>query len=242
MLPDGNRPGTGYAKFDTSSGRVVTMRVATSLISARPGQAQPRARGRPARHVRRRQGARAARLGRASSASSRSRARPTTSCTTLYSNLYRLNLYPNSAFENTGTNAAPGLPARRAVHRRRPAAQHADADRRPRQAGQGLRQQRLLGHLPDRLAGLLAAVPEGRGRDGRRLRAAVPRRRLGRALVLAGLRQPDDRHELGRRLRRRLRQGRPGLRRHRRLRRGAEERHRRAAGPTRSTPTSAARA
>ena len=27
--------------------------------------------------------------------------------TTLYSNLYRLNLYPNSAFENTGTAASP---------------------------------------------------------------------------------------------------------------------------------------
>ena len=27
--------------------------------------------------------------------------------TTLYSNLYRLNLYPNSAFENTGTPASP---------------------------------------------------------------------------------------------------------------------------------------
>src|SRR5258706_9324270 len=27
--------------------------------------------------------------------------------TTLYSNLYRLFLYPNSAFENTGTNQSP---------------------------------------------------------------------------------------------------------------------------------------
>ena len=72
--------------------------------------------------------------------------------------------------------------------------------------------------------------PAHGGRAGRRLRPAVPRRRLDRALVLARLREPDDRHELGRRVRRRLRQGRQGLRRPRRLRRGGQERHRGAAG------------
>ena len=53
----------------------------------------------------------------------------------------------------------------------------------------------------------LLHAEDGR-RAGRRLRPAVPRRRLDRALVVAGLRQPDDRHQLRRRVRRRLRQGR----------------------------------
>ena len=46
-------------------------------------------------------------LGRQAAASSRSRAPADDQLTTLYSNLYRLFLYPNSGFENTGTAAAP---------------------------------------------------------------------------------------------------------------------------------------
>ena len=128
--------------------------------------------------------------------------------TTLYSNLYRLYLYPNSAFENTGTTSAPRLPARRAVLDRRRSPSTPTQTGAPGRGRQGLRQQRVLGHLPDDVVGLLAAQPERRRRAGRRLRAAVPRRRLGRALVVAGLREPDDGHELGRRVRRRLREGR----------------------------------
>ena len=128
--------------------------------------------------------------------------------TTLYSNLYRL--HPLSE-----------LGVREHRHRERgrvyqhavqsstdDAAEHADRDRRAGRRRQGLRQQRLLGHVPHHVAGVLAARPADGGRAGRRLRPAVPRRRLDRALVVAGLREPDDRHELRRRVRRRLRQGR----------------------------------
>ncbi len=146
---------------------------------------------------------------------------------TLYSNLYRLNLYPNSQFENTGTSADPAYKyASPVADPDRAGLRH--PDRRAGQVRQGLRQQRLLGHLPHRVAGLLAALPEGRGRTGRRLRAAVPRRWLGRALVLARLRRPDDRHQQRRRVRRRVpaRRAAQGPARH--LRRRAEERHRAA--------------
>src|SRR4051812_13604477 len=84
---------------------------------------------------------------------------------------------------------------------------------RPAGRGQALRQQRLLGHLPDRVGVERAAVPEQDRRDGRRLRPAVQGRRLDRALVLAGLRRPDGRRELGRRVRDRVPDGRAALRR-----------------------------
>ena len=97
---------TGYVKFDTTASKVVTMRIATSLISV----AQ-------AKHN----------LDLEISASDtfdsvKARAQALwdkvlgvitvegandDALTTLYSNLYRLNLYPNSAYENTGTAAAP---------------------------------------------------------------------------------------------------------------------------------------
>ena len=102
----------------------------------------------------------------------------------------------------------PGVAPRGAVHvRPQPRGRAGDRGR------QGLRQQRLLGHVPDGVVGLLAARAEDGGRAGRRLRPAVPRRRLDQPLVLARLREPDDRHQLGRLLRRRLRQGHRGLRR-----------------------------
>ena len=77
------------------------------------------------------------------------------------------------------------------------------------------------------MAGLLAALPGRRGQDRRRLRPAVPRRRLGRPLVLARLRRPHDRHQLGRRVRRRVPQGRRAARPARGLRRRGQERDRR---------------
>jgi hypothetical protein len=146
--------------------------------------------------------------------------------TTLYSNLYRLFLYPNSGYENAGTVLAAGR------------AEHADGDRCEARRRQGLRQQRLLGHLPHHLARVHPAHPDEGRRDDRRLRAAVQRRGLGVPVVLAGLRQPDDRHEFRRGVRRRLHQGRAQLRRPGRLRRGgpqrlggAAERRGRAQGP-----------
>jgi predicted alpha-1,2-mannosidase len=103
----GNRTAAaGWARFDTSGDRAVTMRVATSLISVaqarhnleleisasdtfeqvteRAGQAWD-----DKLSVIEVEGASADQL------------------TTLYSNLYRLFLYPNSAFENSGTNDEP---------------------------------------------------------------------------------------------------------------------------------------
>ena len=62
MLPAGDRPGTGYARFDTSKGRVVTMRVATSLICSPRPRATWRSRS-PGRHVRHREGPRPRDLG-----------------------------------------------------------------------------------------------------------------------------------------------------------------------------------
>jgi predicted alpha-1,2-mannosidase len=103
MLPDGNRPSTGYAHFDS---RTVTMRIATSLISVDqakhnldlevgPRDTLESVRDRAQRawdqqlHVIDVDGATDDQL------------------TTLYSDLYRLMLYPNSAFENTGSAARP---------------------------------------------------------------------------------------------------------------------------------------
>ena len=106
MLPTGNRPSTGYLKFDTSTDKTVTMRIATSLISVEQ-----------ARHNLDLEIAADATL-----ASVRDRAQALwddkmhtvevegaseDQLTTLYSNLYRLFLYPNSGYENTGSNDDP---------------------------------------------------------------------------------------------------------------------------------------
>ncbi len=96
----------GYVKFDTTADKTVTMRIATSLISVDQ-----------ARHNLELE------IGASESFESvEQRAQQQwdrklgvievegatdDQLTTLYSNLYRLNLYPNSAFENTGTAATP---------------------------------------------------------------------------------------------------------------------------------------
>jgi predicted alpha-1,2-mannosidase len=103
----GNRTAAaGWARFDTSGDKVVTMRVATSLISvdqARHNLELEIARSDTFEDVTERaqqawddklsvievEGASADQLA------------------TLYSNLYRLFLYPNSAFENTGSHGDP---------------------------------------------------------------------------------------------------------------------------------------
>ncbi|WP_305782514.1 GH92 family glycosyl hydrolase [Symbioplanes lichenis] len=106
MLPQGNRPSTGYVKVDAGADKQVTLRIATSLISV----AQ-------ARHNLELELA-----GDATLASVRDQAQRAWDAkmktvevegatedqlVTLYSNLYRLFLYPNSAYENTGTAANP---------------------------------------------------------------------------------------------------------------------------------------
>ena len=101
----GGHAGTRYASFDTRTEHAVTLRLATSFISldqAKRNHGQELD-GRSFDTVR--QAANTAwnsRLGVVSVEGANESDR-----TTLYSNLYRLNLYPNSQFENTGTAAAP---------------------------------------------------------------------------------------------------------------------------------------
>ncbi|MEU4242177.1 GH92 family glycosyl hydrolase [Actinoplanes sp. NPDC026619] len=103
MLATGNRPSTGYLKFAT---KTVNLRIATSLISVAQAKhnlelevgaseslesvKQKALDAWDAKmHTIEVEGASADQL------------------TTLYSNLYRLFLYPNSAYENTGTSETP---------------------------------------------------------------------------------------------------------------------------------------
>jgi predicted alpha-1,2-mannosidase len=96
----------GYVKFDTTADKTVTMRIATSLISvdqARHNLELEIGAGESFESVEQRAlGQWDRKLGviEVEGASD-------DQLTTLYSNLYRLNLYPNSAFENTGTAANP---------------------------------------------------------------------------------------------------------------------------------------
>ncbi|MFI1962727.1 GH92 family glycosyl hydrolase [Streptomyces pathocidini] len=102
----GGKDVTGYYRFDPGADRTVTLRIATSLIGT--GQAEANL----AQEI----------PGSASLESVRARAQAAwdrilgvvevagatrDQLTTLYSNLYRLYLYPNSGFENTGTRQRP---------------------------------------------------------------------------------------------------------------------------------------
>jgi predicted alpha-1,2-mannosidase len=96
---------TRYLNFDTSSSKVVTMKIATSFISVAQAQhnLELELTGKSFDDVK--SDARAAwdkQLG----VITVDGATPDQS-TTLYSDLYRLNLYPNSAFENMGSNDVP---------------------------------------------------------------------------------------------------------------------------------------
>jgi len=101
----GGRSLTTYATFDTSRDKTVTLRLATSLISL----------DQAARNL-------ALEVGASSFDEVRAAAKAEwndrlgvitvegaseTEKQTLYSNLYRLNVYPNAQFENTGTAEAP---------------------------------------------------------------------------------------------------------------------------------------
>ncbi|GAB3066249.1 GH92 family glycosyl hydrolase [Intrasporangium mesophilum] len=105
----GGRTGTRYATFDTSTNHQVELKLATSFISLDQAQRnhalELASRDFDAVHA----AAKAAwnaRLGVVDVKAS-SDTNADTQRTTLYSNLYRLNLYPNSQFENTGTAQAP---------------------------------------------------------------------------------------------------------------------------------------
>jgi len=106
MLPAGNRVSTGYVRLDAGTDRVVTMRIATSLIGidqARHNLELEVAPNDTFEAVR----DRARTLWDRALGTIEVEGASEDQLVTLYSNLYRLNLYPNSAFENTGTAANP---------------------------------------------------------------------------------------------------------------------------------------
>jgi predicted alpha-1,2-mannosidase len=97
---------TGYIKFKPGSSRRVQMRIATSLISVEQAKhnlaLEISAKDDLDSVASRAQDAWDKRLGSFDIGDASDDQK-----TTLYSNLYRLYLYPNSAHENAGTNAAP---------------------------------------------------------------------------------------------------------------------------------------
>ncbi|GLZ75584.1 alpha-1 2-mannosidase [Actinorhabdospora filicis] len=106
MLPGGGGPDvTGYLRFAPGADRTVTMRLATSLISVDQARRNLESEVGGASFDQVRDAAKAAwdaKLGIVTVEG----ATPD-QLTTLYSNMYRLFLYPNSGHENTGTPAAP---------------------------------------------------------------------------------------------------------------------------------------
>jgi predicted alpha-1,2-mannosidase len=104
----GGRPPSdaGYVKFDTSGDKTVTMRIATSLISVDQARKNLQLEIAPADTFEAVQERAQQQWDRKLSVVEVEGATDD-QLTTLYSNLYRLNLYPNSAYENTGTAASP---------------------------------------------------------------------------------------------------------------------------------------
>ncbi|MDM7831611.1 GH92 family glycosyl hydrolase [Cellulomonas edaphi] len=97
---------TGYLKLDTSRSKVVTLRLATSLIGVAQAKRNLALEIAPAdtfAAVERR----AQRLWDDALGVIDVRGASRDTLTSLYSNLYRLNLYPNSGYENTGTAQRP---------------------------------------------------------------------------------------------------------------------------------------
>src|SRR3954451_8926386 len=105
MLTSGNRRSTGYARFAAGAARTVTMRIATSLIGVDQAKHNLDLEVGDKAFATVRDEAQAA-WDRKLGAITVKGGTPE-QLTTLYSNLYRLNLYPNSAFENTGSNTQP---------------------------------------------------------------------------------------------------------------------------------------
>ncbi len=106
MLTSGNRPSTGYVKFDTSADKVVDLRLATSLMSIDQARKNLALEIAPADTL-------ATLEEKAQQAWDDKldvielEGATEDQQTTVYSNLYRLFLYPNSAHENVGTAGAP---------------------------------------------------------------------------------------------------------------------------------------
>ena len=228
-LNAGDRDSTGYVKFDTSSDKVVNLRIATSLMSIEQAKKNLQLEIRPTDTL--------------TSLAARAQSQWDDKLDAVEVEGATAGPEPDALLEPLPAVAVSELGARERRHRRLPdvEAHGAVLDRlaaghaRPRPAATS-----STARCTSTTASGTRTGPSGRAyamfdpahgrRADRRLRPAVPRRRLDRALVLAGLREPHDRHELGRRVRRRLREGGQGLQRPRRLRRRGPERHRGAAG------------
>jgi predicted alpha-1,2-mannosidase len=104
----GGRPPSdaGYVKLDTTADKTVTMRIATSLIGVAQARKNLELEIAPSDTFDAVK-ARAQQLWDRKLGVIEVEGGTDDQLTTLYSNLYRLNLYPNSAFENTGTAASP---------------------------------------------------------------------------------------------------------------------------------------
>lgn len=121
MLPESGRPNvTGYYQFDTSgqSDKVVTMRIATSLISLAQAKHNLEMEIPPGASFQSVKTHAQKLWDDALGVISNVRGASPDQLTSLYSSLYLLNLYPNSAYENTGTaehpvyeHASPTAPA-----------------------------------------------------------------------------------------------------------------------------------
>ncbi|MEW2521136.1 GH92 family glycosyl hydrolase [Actinacidiphila alni] len=97
---------TGYAQFDTSGSKTVTLRIATSFIGADQAKKnldleipQGTSFDTVEKNAERQWNAKLGKVEVQGASEDQ--------LTTLYSNLYRMNLYPNSGAENTGTAAKP---------------------------------------------------------------------------------------------------------------------------------------
>ncbi len=97
---------TGYAQFDTSASKTVTLRIATSFIGADQAKKnldleipQGTSFDTVEKNAERQWNAKLGKVQVQGASQDQ--------LTTLYSNLYRMNLYPNSGSENTGTAAKP---------------------------------------------------------------------------------------------------------------------------------------
>jgi len=104
--PKGNRGGARYAAFDTSSDKTVELRIATPFISLDQAgrNLNLELTDRTFEDV---QGAATAAWNARMGAITDITGATDEQLVAIYSDLYRMNLYPNSQFENTGTAEAP---------------------------------------------------------------------------------------------------------------------------------------
>ena len=107
LLPGGGGADvTGYLRFEAGAERVVTMRIATSLIGVEQARRNLELEIAPSDTVES-VAERARRLWDEKLGVIEVEGASEDQLVTLYSNLYRLFLYPNAAFENTGTREKP---------------------------------------------------------------------------------------------------------------------------------------